>query len=159
MSLASIKDNFKNEAIFYSEDSIMNRPTVIAYDKQFRWSWMATQLNTFVVATDFGQDLVTVDTLEQHLSASFQYAKDNYNGWPRGLQSGLGVVTIILSSNIDEAAKAYCLKLKSGKKWAGFTIPVVIDSTSNQVYKFESKPIWGMIYYPFFEQLIKSVCQ
>jgi hypothetical protein len=51
---------------------------------------------------------------------SFKYASKNYTGWPRGLQSGVGVISIMLSTKIDEDAKDYCRELKSGKKWAGF---------------------------------------
>jgi hypothetical protein len=118
---------------------------------------MATQLNTFIIASDFGDSEIKVSDIEAHLNASFSYAKANYNGWPRGLQSGLGVVTILISSRISQDAIDYCKKLKSGKKWAGFTIPVVIDSKSNTAHFFERKPMWGRIYYPHFEKMIKGL--
>ncbi|MBT6022976.1 hypothetical protein HOH11_00005, partial [Candidatus Woesearchaeota archaeon] len=44
--LTSIEKNLKNQNIFHSKNKILGKPTVIGYDKQFRWSWMATQLNT-----------------------------------------------------------------------------------------------------------------
>ncbi len=136
---------------------LYNKPSAIGYEKKFRWAWVATQLNTFIVATDFGDEEVNVPLIEEHLTKSFNYSKQNYTGWPRGFQSGLGVICILISSNITDEAKDYCLKLKSGKKWAGFSIPVVHDSSSNKTFQFEKKPMWGRIYYPHFEKLINNL--
>ena len=77
---------------------------------------MATQLNTFIIASDFGDVMITEQTIEEFLAELFKYAKTNYRGWPRGLQSGLGVIAILVSENIDEGAIRYCKELKSGKK-------------------------------------------
>ncbi|MCP4427193.1 MAG: hypothetical protein GY803_22120 [Chloroflexi bacterium] len=157
MTLKNIKEQLNSKSIFFAEDAINNRPSVIGYHKKFKWSWMATQLNTFIVASDFGDDLITEQEIENSLNAAFQYAKKNYSGWPKGLQSGLGVIVILISDHIDEAAVNYCTELKSGKKWAGFSIPVTINSATNQVYFFDKKPVWGRIYYPYFERMIRDL--
>ncbi|MCP4442437.1 MAG: hypothetical protein GY810_26315 [Aureispira sp.] len=157
MNLETIKKSLETGNIYLSEEQILDKPTIIGYEKKFRWSWMAVQLNTFIVATDFGDEEVTPDLIEEHLSTSFAFAKKNYKGWPRGLQSGLGVISILISSNIDEAAKVYCQKLKSGKKWAAFTIPVTVNSATNEVYSFEKKPMWGRIFYPHFRRMIDGM--
>lgn len=154
MTLQEIRKRLESQSILFSEDQVHGRPTVIGYDKRFKWRWFATQLNTFIVAIDFGNDPVTVATIEAALIDSFAYAKQNYNGWPRGLQSGLGVITILVSSRIDQRAIEYCRELTSGKKWAGFVVPVVIDSSTGQVHSFNRNPIWGRIYYPYFKDLI-----
>ena len=157
MILPGIKEQLVARNILFSEDAICGRPSVIGYDKQFRWSWMATQLNTFVVATDFGAEKASVPALETFLADAFTFADQHYKGWPRGLQSGIGVVAMMVSSHLDSDAISYCQEMGSGKKWAGFTIPVVIDSESGQVHRFRKKPMWGRIYYPYFEQLIDGI--
>ncbi len=154
MNLESIKNKLQSKSIYLSEAPIFEKPTVIGYEKKFRWRWMATQLNTFIVATDFGDENITIKLLEEHLTTSFRFAKKNYTGWPRGLQSGLAVISIVISSHIEEASKEYCLQLKSGKKWAGFSIPVTINTSTNEMYHFKKSPIWGMIYYPYFKKMI-----
>lgn len=158
MKIESIKRNYLQKNIFFSEDPILGKPTVIAYEKKFRWSWMATQMNTFIVSSDFGDEKLTIKVLENHLAESFKYASKNYNGWPRGFQSGLAVISIIISSNIDEDVKNFCLGLKSGKKWAGIAIPIVIDATDENVYAFIKDPMWGKIYFPYFRKLIIELC-
>lgn len=157
MILQTIKERLNSKSIYYSEDKINNRPTVIGYDKQFKWRWMATQLNTFIIASDFGEEKITEQEIENFLTESFKYAKIHYSGWPRGLQSGLGVITILVSNNVSEDAKRYCKGLKSGKKWAGFSIPVTINSSTNRVFSFDKNPVWGRIYFPYFKETINEL--
>lgn len=159
MRLDAIKSALENRKMYYANDSVLNKPTVIGYEKKFRWAWMATQLNTFVVASDFGSEEVTPETIEKHLSVAFEYAKNHYKGWPRGFQSGLGVISVLVSTNLTKEAIDYCHKLSSGKKWAGFTIPVLIDGTSGEVHSFDKKPMWGAIYYPHFRAMINELAK
>ena len=104
MDIQKIKNRLQSKSVFLSEDSIGGRPTVIGYDKQFRWRWFATQLNTFIVAVDFGNETVTVESIENVLNEAFAYAKQNYSGWPRGFQSALGSIVIVISSSIEDTA-------------------------------------------------------
>lgn len=157
MNLDSIKEKLQNASIFHSENELLNHKTVIGYEKKFRWAWIATQLNTFIVATDFGEETVDVSVIEKHLTESFNFAKKNYRGWPRGLQSGLGAICILISSNITDDAKEYCQKLKSGKKWSGFSIPVAYNPKTKEYFQFLSNPMWGAIYYPHFRKLIDNL--
>lgn len=156
MNIESIQNQLNKASIFHSNEKILNKETVIGYEKIFKWSWMATQLNTFIIATDFENEEINVQLIEKHLTESFNYCKQNYNGWPRGLQSAVGVVSILISNNITEEAKDYCLKLKSGKKWAGFSIPVIYNPDTKETFQFEKNPMWGYIYYPHFKELINS---
>jgi len=157
MTIESIKEHFDRISIFHSSTAILDKPTTIGYTKEFRWRWVATQLNTFIVATNFDDEKITSSLIERHLTESFNYAEENYSGWPRGLQSGLGVISILISKNVDEDAKEYCRKLKSGKKWAGFSIPVIYNPETKEKFQFEKRPVWGAIYFPHFRNLINSL--
>lgn len=157
MNVETIKEKLKESSIYHSEEKILNTQSVIGYEKKFKWRWMATQLNTFIVVTDFGNNEVNKSLIERHLSESFKYSKQHYSGWPRGLQSGIGVISILLSTTVTEEAKEYCQKLKTGKKWAGFSIPVVYNPETNETFQFEKNPYWGRIYYPHFKRLINNL--
>ncbi len=157
MNIAIVKKKLEQLSIYHSEDKVLGSTSVIGYEKKFRWRWMATQLNTFIVVTDFGNLTIDSAMIENHLTEAFNFSKKHYTGWPRGLQSGIGVISILISSNITDEAKDYCQKLKSGKKWAGFTIPVVYDTSTNNTYEFEKYPMWGRIYYPHFRRLINGL--
>ncbi|WBU88458.1 hypothetical protein [Cellulophaga omnivescoria] len=157
MTTDSIKQKLIAQGIYHSDTTITNKPSVIGYEKKFKLAWMATQLNTFIVATDFKDEKITTGVINQHITEAFNFTKTNYTGWPRGLQSGIGVISILISTNVDEQAKEYCVKLKSGKKWAGFTIPVIYNPDTKEVHQFSKNPMWGRIYYPHFKKLINSL--
>lgn len=157
VNLTTIKANLQAANIFLSDEVTLNNPSVMGYEKKFRWFWFATQLNTFIVAGDFDDEKITPMVIEKYLDISFELAKKNHTGWPRGLQSARAVIVILISSNITEEAKDYCRKLKSAKKWAAFTIPIVLDRQTNEVFRFEKKPVWGLIYYPYFTRLINKI--
>ena len=159
MNLNSIKEKLNSNSIFLKDEKILEKPSVIGYEKKFKWSWFAVQLNTFIVVSDFGNENITVASLEKHLSESFTFAKNNYTGWPRGFQSGMVIISILISNNITPEAKEYCKMLKSGKKWAALTIPVTINSSTNEVNYFETNPIWGRIFYPYLKNMILEITQ
>lgn len=157
MNLTSIKDRLTESSIFHAETFILNQDSVIGYEKKFKWSWMATQLNTFIVATDFEDEEITPALIEKHLKEAFEYSKEHYTGWPRGLQSGVGVISVLISNRISPQAQEYCEKLKSGKKWAAFTIPVVHNPDTQETFVFKKNPMWGRIYYPHFKRMIQDL--
>ena len=159
MPLSSTKDRLSELGIFHSETTLGGQPCVVGYQKQFRWSWMATQLNCFVVAVDCGDSPITPDSFETLFAESFAYAKSHYTGWPRGLQSGMGVMLLLVGSEVSQEAQDYCVQLKSGKKWAGFSIPLAKSTSDGQSYCFAKKPAWGRIYYGYFETLAKDILQ
>ena len=64
MNIESIKKNLNSKSIYYSEEKILGKPSVIGYEKKFKWIWFATQLNTFIVVSDFGEETITEDLIE-----------------------------------------------------------------------------------------------
>lgn len=157
MLLQKIEKKLITKNIPLLKGNILNLPTVIAYEKKFKFRWFATQMNTFIVATDFGDETITPQVIEKHLSESYSYAKNNYTGWPKGLQSGLSVIALLISNQVTEEAANYCLKSKSGKKWAAMTVPVICNPKTEKSYYFETNPVWGMIYYPYFKRTIQEI--
>ncbi len=157
MNLPAIRARLRANGLYHSEEPILGRDTVIGYDKQFRWEWLATQLNTFIVATDFADEPVTVAAFEHHAFEALRYAELNYGGWPRGLQSGLAIVQVLLSRDIAPLAAQYCLHLGAKKQFAGMVVPVAANPVTGEVHAFENSPMWGRIYFPYFKQLIADL--
>ena len=157
MNIETAKNLFIERGILHKETTLLEKPTVVGYEKKFKWSWMATQLNTFVVVSDYKDEPITTSILKAHLAETYQYATIYYKGWPRGLQAGIAILSVLISSQVDQGAKDYCLQLASGKKWAGFCIPVVYDTHKGKFYYFQKKPMWGRIYFPYFRNMIRAL--
>ncbi len=147
----------KKENIYLGEETINGITCSIGYIKKFKWSWLATQLNTFVI---IGK---TNDKIDKHLIDSFskscfEYALHNNKGWPRGLQAGIGSIAILQGNNIDGEAIVFCEKL-TRKHWSAFEIPVLYNTKENRTIRYISAPIWGTIYFPFFTRTIDSITE
>lgn len=159
MHLINIKNRLEQQSILFSNESLLGRPTIIGYDKKFKLQWFATQLNTFIIAMDLGAETVSVPAFEAVLNESWGYAKFHHNGLPRGFQSASAVITILISSHVDQHAIDYCRELRAGKKWAGCSVPVAIDTTHNHLHYFTKTPFWGAIYFPYIKNLIIKTTQ
>ena len=84
----------KDENIYCGQDNINGIAWSIGYIKKFKWSWLATQLNTFVI---IGKTDKKIDKhmIEAFLKSCFKYALKNHKGWPRGLQAGVSSIAIL----------------------------------------------------------------
>ena len=145
----------KNENIYFGQDNINGIACSIGYIKKFKWSWFATQLNTFVI---IGKTNEKVDRqmIEEFSKSCFDYALKNHKGWPRGLQAGVGSIAILQGSIIENEANDFCEKLKK-KHWSAFEIPVLYNIIEKKTTRFIKTPIWGTIYFPFFTKTIDSI--
>lgn len=157
MNLSTIRHHLEYRGIFYAEETLGTAHTVIGYEKVFRWQWLATQLNTFIFASDVGSFPVTPLTFHKHAQLCKAYADKHYAGWPIGMQAGMAIISILISSHISKDAQVYCERLQAEKSWAGFTVPVAINADTGQRYLFHRNPAWGRIYYPYFKQLIQEL--
>lgn len=149
------EDIFKLDGSFYGKHTIANIPCSVAYYKDFRWRWMATQLNTFIIVgeTDQKVDLRTIDLFS---ALAFQFALNNSKGWPRGLQAGIGSIAILKGTEVDPAALSF-VSNPSRKHWSAFEIPVIYNTANKQTYRYTGTPMWGAIYFPYFTKLINGV--
>lgn len=156
--LNELKSKLEERTIYLHDDQVLDHPSIIGYDKEFRWSFLASQLNTFVIATDFNGKLIDVDMVKQHLDAGYAIGKQNYKGWPIGLQAGLATISILYSNKISPEAQEYCEKIKFDiNSDALFTIPVVVNSETGEYYCFANRSLVGIIYQPYIKKFIESL--
>jgi hypothetical protein len=151
----SAEEALKQDGLFIENTTINGIPCSVGYDKQFRWSWMATQLNTFVFVGTANQPIDKA-LIEAFSTGCYEYAIKNHKGWPRGLQTGVGSIAILTGKNVDEAARIFCEK-PTKKHWSAFEIPVIYDTQSKSIIQYLKKPIWGTIYFPYFTELITAI--
>jgi len=145
----------KQENIYFGEETINGISCSIGYIKKFKWSWLATQLNTFVIIGTANNN-IDKQTIEAFSKSCFEFALKNHKGWPRGLQAGVASIAILQGNNIDKSAREFCEKL-SKKHWSAFEVPVLYDLEEKKAVRYIKKPIWGTIYFPFFTQTIDSI--
>ena len=142
----------QKQNIFFAEEIVGGVPCTIGYIKEFRWSWMATQLNTFVF---FGDSELPIDQqmIDRFSAQCFEYASRNSKGWPRGFQSAVGSIAILQGAQVQADAVTYCEK-NLRKHWAAFEIAVVYDKAEKKATRFKSTPAWGALYFSYFAKTI-----
>jgi len=153
--MLSTKSLLETEGIYFGEETITGIPCQIGYIKKFKWSWIATQLNVFVIVGRIDKN-ADRKTMEDFSSACLQYAIKHHKGWPRGFQSAVGSIAILQAPGADEETLNFCSKL-SKKHWSAFEIPVFYDTTRKEVIRFLKNPAWGAIYMPFFKNTIDTI--
>ena len=123
--------------------------------KKFKWSWFATQLNTFVFIGETDQ---TIDKalIENFSRNCFEYAIKHNTGWPRGIQSGIASIAILKGNSIDNSAIEFCSRF-SKKHWSAFEIPAIYHTGEKRLIRYKSNPLWGRIFFPYFSKLIDGI--
>jgi hypothetical protein len=147
-------EKLKSDTTFLGQETIGGIICNVGYLKEFKWTWFATQLNTFIIT---GETTEKVDRkmIENFSTACFNYAIKNNKGWPRGLQAGVGSIAILQAKEIDKEAEAFC-RTPYKKHFSAFEIPVLYHTENKDIIRFTNNPLWGAIYMPYFKKIIDS---
>ena len=101
-------------------------------------------MNVFSVIANF--DTVDAKTAEAFTKAADEYAKSNNSGLPRGLQSGIYTLAVIVSQKVDQTAIDYVSKAPPSQ-WAAIALPVIYNLENDSLHYFTGTPIWGFAMY------------
>jgi hypothetical protein len=145
----------KSQNIFLQNAEIDGFSVSIGYIKEFRWAWLATQMNTFVFISDY-TDIISRDVIEHYSKACFEYALKNNKGRPRGWQSGVSSLAILRGNNIENGAVDFCERTMK-KHWSAFEIPVLFSPDKKRLIKCLNEPLWGKLYLSYFSDLIARI--
>lgn len=148
-----IYSKLKQEGFELQKDKINLFDVIVATKKQFKLSWVATQMNFFVIMGLSNK--ITKETIEEFSRNCMDYAIKNNKGLPRGLQAGVVSFALLVSSDVDEDAKKFA-QARPKKHFAAFEMPVIFDLKENKLYYYDKTPIWGFIYYKAFRNFIET---
>lgn len=145
----------KQDPAYTGQAMIGGIDCTVGYLKEFRWSWLATQLNTYIVVGT-SREHITSQAIADFSKSCFDYAVKNNKGWPRGLQAAIGSIAILQGTDITQDAIAFCEK-PTKKHWSAFEVPVLYDLDAQHAIRFVNNPIWGRIYFPYFAKTIDDI--
>lgn len=153
--MISAEELLRNQKIYFGSEIVGGIFCHIGYIKKFRWSWVATQMNTFII---IGQTDGRIDKkmAEDFSTACLNYANKNNKGWPKGLQAAVASISVLQGKEIEPDAIIFCEEA-SKKHWSAFELPVIFDIEQKKGFRFKKNPIFGAIYYPYFAELIDDV--
>ncbi|WP_270090200.1 hypothetical protein [Sphingobacterium sp. SYP-B4668] len=144
----------RDKNIYFAKEVIAGIPCTVGYIKKFRWRWLATQLNTFIIIGEI-EGTIQPLMIRNFSKSCYQYAISHNKGWPRGLQSGIGSIAILIGAEMTQEAAAYCMGSPE-VHYSAFEIPVAYLKKYRQSVKYTGTQLWGGIYYPYFNSLINE---
>ncbi|HET8620077.1 MAG TPA: hypothetical protein VFM27_14015 [Acidimicrobiales bacterium] len=128
---------------------------LVARRSDFRLRWMATRLHTFLVASAFPPGTATADQLDRFLHLALDHAVANKSGLPRGLQTGVAVVAVAVTTGAGPEAAAWASSVH-GRRWAAIPFPVLVDGASGQVVH-PKRMVIGGIYASHLRRVVTDV--
>lgn len=144
---------FKQDGFTLYKDDIGSLECTVATKKQFKWSWLAVQMNFFAIM-GFCES-ITEEIIENFSKNCLEYAIKNNKGLPRGLQSGVVSFPLLVSSDVDENSKEFA-QTRPKKHFAAMEMPVIFDLKENELYYYDKTPIWGGLYAQTFRNFIET---
>ncbi|GAA4676801.1 hypothetical protein [Nocardioides nanhaiensis] len=135
------------------------RATVPGYDvlvarrSDFRLSWGLTRLHTFTIAAVRAH--VTVGLIQDFTERCQTFATDHKGGLPRGLQTGVAVLPVLVGARVDRQAVEWASS-QQRVKFACLARPVVVDAASGEAHAFRGTAMLGVIYSRFLVQRLAT---
>ncbi|TCT17232.1 hypothetical protein EDC18_101530 [Natranaerovirga pectinivora] len=123
----------------------------VLYDEKFEWKWFATKLKMFSFISY--SSIVEENTIKAYSKTTFEYARKNYKGLPRGIQNGFTSFALLASEDISKEAIDF-VQRRPTKHFSAFEMPILYDLNREVLYFYRNTPIWGQIYYEYFREYI-----
>lgn len=101
---------------------------------------LAVQMHSYFFFA--ANDLAGYAQMQVYAEACMAWARKNYEGLPRGMQSGLAVYPVMLQHPLQPDALAYVKQIPE-KHWAAFELPVLFDPMTGQLEHLDKTPVWG----------------
>lgn len=112
----------------------------------FRSSWAFTRLHTFIVVQQV--DVATADDIEDLSQLSTTYAVRNKGGLPRGFQTGVAVLPVLVCRTAQADALATAAR-QPRKQFAKFALPVLVELDRQRFTTYHEPHFWGSVYQDF----------
>ncbi|HVH62505.1 MAG TPA: hypothetical protein VNA65_02785 [Candidatus Dormibacteraeota bacterium] len=120
---------------------------------EFRWTWMATRLHTYVFVTTFEELIATPRNLDGFLDAARNYALLHKPGLRPGNQTGTASIAVAVVDDALEEAVDWASS-PHGRRSGQITFPVVADIYNRRV-TYPRAMALGIIYVPHLKQMVR----
>jgi hypothetical protein len=126
------------------QELLGDRQVLVGRISMFRWRWFATRLHTFVAVAAFPPLGTHREALDDYLHRCTELAIARKGGLPRGLQTGVAIVAVAVTSGADDSLRDWATKVH-GRQFAAIPFPVVADTAARTVTRPQRMMI-GAIY-------------
>lgn len=115
----------------------------------FRAEWFFTRLHTFVVFDVLEGGLATGDELRSFANVAMRWAKRAKGGLPRGLQTGVAVLAVLVAAEGTSAASRSEARRRPKKDYSALRLHLLVDLSAGEGFSYDGPITWGLIYRNF----------
>lgn len=115
--------------------------------RDFRLRWFATTLHTFVVLAE----APTAAGLGRYSDDAARWAKGAKGGLPRGMQTGIAVLPVLVVASADDEARLEAGR-RPEKDFGAVRLPLLVEPGPGAVSTYSGTMLWGMIYTDFLSE-------
>jgi hypothetical protein len=135
---------------------VANGCAIVGRRSEFRVRWLMTRLHVLVLVV--ATDRLTVEIADEIIAAATTEAVHGKPGLPRGLQTGTGVVPVVVANEVDDAVPEY-IRTGNDRTFAVVCVPALVQPTASHVVVRGKPQLWGRIYYAHLAQLAEEVAR
>jgi hypothetical protein len=150
--VSTVHDRMISGGYATSTEILPGGPALIGYRWDFRLSWAATKLHLFVAVK--ASTAVSRDDIHTFTAEALTYAKRT-KGRFRGMQTGVGVIAVLISNHVDARAKHFA-QHDLIRQFAAFAWPVIIDLDNTHIYSQTGNPTVGSLYNNWMREQIAA---
>ncbi|HEY8524424.1 MAG TPA: hypothetical protein VIL48_05655 [Acidimicrobiales bacterium] len=126
--------------------------TLVARTSEFRWSWFATKLHTFLVARAFPAEIALPGHLDAFMQGALRYAKANKPGLPVGLQTGIATIVTAVVEGASPSARRWAAT-PHGRQFGVISLPVLVDTATGDVVR-PARMLIGGVYFGYLKEIV-----
>ncbi len=115
----------------------------------FRAEWFFTRLHTLVVFDVLESGPATDDQLCCFTKLAMRWAKRAKGGLPRGLQTGIAVLPVLVAAEGTSAASRSEARRRPQKDFSALRLPLLVDLSAGEGFTYDGPITWGLIYRNF----------
>ncbi|MEU8132677.1 hypothetical protein [Streptodolium elevatio] len=118
-------------------------PSTVGHKRIMHWPSLASQ-HVFV-AVGLAEQSRGAE-FESYAAAALDYACKNKPGLPRGFQTGVIGIGVLVVPTIDEAVRQAVAERMTPKRWAALSAAAVVDATSGTIHAYQGRRVIGGAY-------------
>lgn len=118
-------------------------PSNIGHKRIMHWPSLASQ-HVFV-AVGLAEHSRGAE-FESYASAVLDYACKNKPGLPRGLQTGVVGIGVLVVPAIDDQSRQAVAERMTPKRWAGLSAAAIVDASTGTIHSYQGRRVIGGAY-------------
>jgi hypothetical protein len=152
-AVRAVRQRLEQDGFVFSSERVAERDALVGRRAWLHWTTL-TRVHVFVFVVAVLETDAT--DAEQLTAAARAYAVQHKGGLPRGVQTGVASIPVIVVQR-DAGDALEWARGTQRRHWASLDLPVVIEQSSGGAAFRDRRDFWGIAYMSQLRRLAKSI--